>query len=125
MRRISGTDRLSIAASEYGHTEIVAMLLDAGADVNAKHKWGSTALQLASDNGHTEIVKLLKKAMGIKAMGIKEENFIVDKLFEHHCICKEATYFDPMEGTEVTRDIKEYLQEDKDNIMLIYQSNKK
>jgi ankyrin repeat protein len=29
-----------------------------------------------------------------------------------------------MEGIEVTRDIKEYLQEDTDNIMLIYKSNK-
>ena len=37
---------------------------------------------------------------------------------------KEATFFDPMEGTEVTRDIKEYLQKDTDNIVLVYKSNK-
>ena len=105
-----------IVASLKGHTEIVVMLLDNGADVNTKNEDGETALQVATLKGHTKIVELLKKAMVIK-----EENFIVDKF------CKEATettYFDPNEGGEVTRDIQEYLQEDKDNIMLIYKSNK-
>jgi hypothetical protein len=100
-------------ASDNGHIKIVEMLLKQDRiEVNAKTNNGTTALQMASNSGHTEIVKLLKKAMGIK-----EENFIVDKF------CKEATYFDPIDG-EVTRDIKEYLLEDKDNIMLIYKSNK-
>jgi len=97
---------------EKENTEIVELLIKKGADVNAKNDNGETALISASENGHTEIVKLLEKAMGIK-----EENFIVDK------VGKEATYFDPIDG-EVTRDIKKYLQEDTDNIMLIYKSNK-
>lgn len=104
-----------IVASLKGYTDIVVMLLAAGADVNTKTNDGWTALISASEKGHTKIVKLLKKAMGIK-----EENFIVDKF------CKEATYatyLDVIEG-EITRDIQEYLSEDKDNIMLIYKSNK-
>ena len=102
-----------IMASKYGHTEIVVMLLAAGADVNIKGDYGWTALKKASYYGHADIVKLLKKAMRIN-----EENFIVDKF------CKEATYFDPMEGGDVTKAIKKYLDEDKDNMMLIYKSNK-
>ena len=49
-------------ASQYGHTEIVSMLIKAGADVNAKEdKDGWTALMWASAEGHTEIANLLKK----------------------------------------------------------------
>ena len=35
------------------------ILLDSGADVNAKHKWKQTALMGAAANGHLETVKLL------------------------------------------------------------------
>jgi len=44
-------------ASLNGHTEIVAMLLAAGADVNAMNNWGSTALDIANEAEHTEINK--------------------------------------------------------------------
>ena len=47
-------------ASANGHTEVVKLLLDNGADVNVKNTDdGVTALFMASANGHTEIVKLL------------------------------------------------------------------
>jgi ankyrin repeat protein len=42
-----------------GHTEIVQLLLEKGADVNAKDDDGRTALMLAAEKGHTEIVQLL------------------------------------------------------------------
>jgi len=42
--------------------EIVKILIDKGADVNAEDKHQMTALTLAIQEGHTEIVDLLKKA---------------------------------------------------------------
>jgi len=69
MRRIVMAIRLSFLASSNGRTEIVAMLLDAGANVNARtntNYWGSTALIRASENKHTEIVAmLLDKKYGV------------------------------------------------------------
>ncbi|EDU43191.1 ankyrin repeat domain containing protein [Pyrenophora tritici-repentis Pt-1C-BFP] len=47
------------AASERGHTEIVKLLLDKGADVNAQGGLHGNALQAASERGHAEVVKLL------------------------------------------------------------------
>ena len=43
-----------------GHLDIAKLLLDKGADVNAKSKDGDTALMAASEKGHTKIVELLK-----------------------------------------------------------------
>jgi ankyrin repeat protein len=45
-------------ASINGHTEIVKLLLEHGADVHAENDW---ALRWAYYYGHTEIVKLLTK----------------------------------------------------------------
>jgi hypothetical protein len=42
-----------------GDAAAVAALLDKGADVNAKFRYGSTALFKAAERGHTEVVKLL------------------------------------------------------------------
>jgi ankyrin repeat protein len=46
-----------LAAGE-GHLEIVKLLLEHGADVNAKTAY-ETALHLAAEKGHLEIVKFL------------------------------------------------------------------
>ncbi len=54
----SGSTMLSIAAL-MGHTEIVELLLEHGADVNAKSRDGSTALHTAAFLGRVETVKLL------------------------------------------------------------------
>ena len=35
-------------------------MIEKGADVNAKDKFGKTALMLASKNGHLEMIELLK-----------------------------------------------------------------
>ena len=46
-------------ASWDGHTKIVSMLLEEGADANTTDGSGMTALWTASANGHTEIVSML------------------------------------------------------------------
>jgi cytohesin len=47
------------AASAEGHAEVVAALLAAGAEVNAKEAMGSTPLHAAAFEGQLEAVKLL------------------------------------------------------------------
>jgi len=49
-------------ASEYGHTAIVEMLLNAGANLNLVDRNGETPLMRASREGHTDIVKMLLNA---------------------------------------------------------------
>jgi len=47
-------------AARMGHTEVVKLLLDNKADVNAsRHTDGATPLHVAAQEGHTEVVKLL------------------------------------------------------------------
>jgi ankyrin repeat protein len=46
-------------AAKNGHTEVVTLLLDRGADINAINCDGSTPLHKAASNGHTEVVRLL------------------------------------------------------------------
>jgi ankyrin repeat protein len=54
----SGSTLLATAAL-MGHTEVVALLLEHGADVNARSKDGGTALHAAAFLGRAETVKLL------------------------------------------------------------------
>jgi ankyrin repeat protein len=55
-------------ASSNGRTELVAMLLEEGADVNVKDNGGNTALIKASLGGHLEIVaRLLEKDANVNA----------------------------------------------------------
>jgi arginine deiminase len=46
-------------AAQHGHADVVAVLLDAGADV---HAWEDVALVLAAENGHADVVALLLDA---------------------------------------------------------------
>lgn len=47
-------------AARMGYTACIQLLLEAGADLNAKGRSGWTPVQLALDNGHFEIVKLMQ-----------------------------------------------------------------
>ncbi|KAJ7742073.1 hypothetical protein B0H16DRAFT_1728330 [Mycena metata] len=59
-----------IVASYYGHKEIVSLLLERGADVNAAGVEYESALQAAIAKGHTEIVDiLLKKGADVNTAG--------------------------------------------------------
>ena len=49
-----------MAAEWEKNIDIVRLLIDKGADVNAKAKNGDTALKLAKTKGHTRIVEFLK-----------------------------------------------------------------
>ena len=51
--------RVQEGFSSLRSTHIVQALISRGANVNARSKWGSTALMEASANGHTHIVEFL------------------------------------------------------------------
>jgi ankyrin repeat protein len=46
-------------ASQFGHAEVVKLLLDRGAKLDLQVSGGPTALLIASAHGNTEVVKLL------------------------------------------------------------------
>ncbi len=52
---------LMVAAAQ-GHTKTLKVLIEAGADANAKTNDGVNALQYAAALGHKKIVKILKRA---------------------------------------------------------------
>jgi ankyrin repeat protein len=47
------------AAAAQGHTEIVGILLEKGADINAAGGRYGSSLQAAAAEGHTEIISIL------------------------------------------------------------------
>ena len=49
-------------AARYGDTEVVQILLQAGADVNVVDNDGKSALMIAKEKSHTPIVNLLRRA---------------------------------------------------------------
>ncbi len=53
-----GETCLIIAALE-GHLSICRLLIDKGAQLEAKNRYGNTPLQLAAERGHVEVVRLL------------------------------------------------------------------
>ena len=55
---VSGSTPLHWAAAN-GHVEIVRLLLQNGADVNAKDRWDGTPLHWAASEGHIDILHLL------------------------------------------------------------------
>ena len=64
LRYINAKDDNSLtplhSASYNGHTEVVNLLIEKGADINVKDtSRGATPLHYASENGHTEVVNLL------------------------------------------------------------------
>ena len=51
-----------MVASAYGYSDVVAILVDAGADVNATGRIGNTALIVAVQGGHADVTRQLLAA---------------------------------------------------------------
>lgn len=51
-----------LEAARFGHEDICALLIAAGADLKAKDKDGKTALMLAVQGDHEEVVRILNQA---------------------------------------------------------------
>jgi ankyrin repeat protein len=51
-----------LIAAENGHEKVVKVLLDSGAEKEAKEKGGRTALHIAAQKGHERIVTLLQES---------------------------------------------------------------
>ena len=50
-----------MSASSGGLIDVVKLLLDHGAQINAKSDDGTTALKLATNNGKTDVAALLRE----------------------------------------------------------------
>lgn len=48
-------------AADKGHADVAKLLLDRGADINAKDNKGQTALKQAKEKGHIDVVNLLRQ----------------------------------------------------------------
>jgi hypothetical protein len=59
-------------AALVGKTEIVKILLDAGADPTVKDTGGRTAIDYAEDQKHDDIVQLIKQKIGPQSAGKKK-----------------------------------------------------
>jgi ankyrin repeat protein len=51
-----------MAAAYKGYGDIIQMLIEAGADINAKDSRGDSALKISVRGGYTRITELLKKS---------------------------------------------------------------
>ena len=88
-------------AISYGHAEIVNVLLNAGANVNAKNNIGYTALEVAIRKGHTEIVNaLLKAGADVNAKDSFGMTMLeLAKMYGHTEVVKTLKPFSPTKST--------------------------
>ena len=61
-------------ASRRGHVEIIRVLLDNGADADARNNYNSTPLHMASTGGHVEAIRLLLER-GVNAIHRDDQGF--------------------------------------------------
>jgi len=92
------------AAAEYGYTEMVKRLLEAGADIEVRTNHGSTPLKLAAGEGHLDIVRYLVE-QGADIQTANDEQFTA----LHDAVSAQQ------------RDITEYLVENAPNLVNVSQ----
>ena len=77
-------------ASLEGHTDVVKLLIEKGAEVNTKGRWGTTPLHYASLEGHTDMVKwLIEKGVEVNAKAGAQQ---VKTLRPSVCLFKRALH---------------------------------
>lgn len=81
-----GRTALSSACLARGDSErLVQILLDAGADIQIKGRYGVSALQIAASTGHEKIVRMLLEAgADVNAEGGYYDNALIAALIEGH-----------------------------------------
>ncbi len=74
-----------LQATKDGETEIVKALIESGADVKAKNKYGETALIVAAAWGHSEIVQIfLRAGADVNAQGEDGDTAMLKAITEGH-----------------------------------------
>ena len=67
-----------------GHTEMVALLIEFGADVNLPNSEGLTPLELAASRGHCDVVRLLVQAGACLVAKDKKSSGLIQAAAEGH-----------------------------------------
>jgi hypothetical protein len=89
------------------------MLLDAGADVNIKNNEGNTALELATSENVIELIKSYQASGNI----LLQQRIRVN-------ITKTVSFSDPILLIDEDININDYIETNKDNIVIVYNKNK-
>ena len=100
-----------------GHSEVVDLLIEYGAEINVKNYWGGTVLVQAVFFGHVDIAKILIDNGANMNVTIQGDSLVVyaakngfDDLVDH-LMHKGATYKDPIvdnDGEKVNSRFKKW-----------------
>lgn len=105
-------------ASRFSNTssnlETVKLLIQSGANLDIQNKNGSTAISILKQKYDNSIVSEVLKS--------SPEYAVLNKRYRAN-ISKTITYFDAIMQSEETVNIGEYIEEDKDNIVIVYNNN--
>lgn len=82
---------LYVQASRYGHSGVVALLIQHQADIHAKNRYGASALTLAARGGHIQTVKLLVESgveLNIASEGCEFTPLLAAALHGHDAVLR-------------------------------------
>ena len=116
--------------AEVRNPELVQILLDNNADPNIRNRNGLTALDVARGEGYEKTIALLEPHTreGVEAIDVNTDfqelsapelpPFKID-------LKKTITFEDPIMLTEEEVNLQEYINEDPDNIIIMYQNSER